>query len=165
MANLTSTLISNGVASPRVLNSPNKGAPGEVNNTYAAVSLTTSEDTGNVIRYVQVPSNARMTSLRLFSEALGGSTAGDIGLYRTAADGGAVVDADFFGSGVSLVSKVAGVEQLYESAVNDVADIGKPLWEALGLTSDPGVIYDVAITLTADVTTPGATGLMVEFVR
>jgi hypothetical protein len=27
-------------------------------------------------------------------------------------------------------------------------DIEKPLWEALGLTSDPGVDYDVAITLT-----------------
>lgn len=165
MANLSSTLISNITATPSVSNSPNKGAPGELINTYAAVAVGTSEDTGNVIRFVRVPSNCRITSVRLFCDALGGTTAGDIGLYQTAENGGAVVDADHFASGVSLVNKIQGVEQAFESGVQTVADFGLPLWEAIGLTADPIREYDIAVTLTADVTTPGSIGIKVEFVR
>lgn len=165
MANLSSTLISNITATPTVINSPNSGASGEVNNTYAAIAVGTSEDTGNVLRFVRVPSNCRVSSIQLFSDALGGTTAADIGLYQTAENGGAVVDADHFGSAVSLVNKVGGTEQAFESGVNTVADIGLPLWSALGLTADPQREYDVAMTLTADVTTPGSIGLKVEFVR
>lgn len=165
MANLSSTLISNITATPSVANSPNRGAPGEVNNTYASLSVGTSEDTGNVLRFVRVPSNCRITSIRLFCDALGGSTAGDIGLYQTAENGGAVVDADHFASAVSMVNKIQGTEQAFESGVNTVSDFGLPLWAALGLTADPQREYDIAITLTADVTTPGDIGVKVEFVR
>ena len=165
MANLSSTLITNATATPSVSTSANAGAPGGLNNTYQPLAVTASETIGNVLRFVRVPSNARLTSIILYSDALGGTTAGDIGVYRTAEDGGAVVDADHFGSGVSLVSKVAGVEQIFESGVNTVADIGKPLWDALGLSADPQTTYDIAITLTAAVTTPGSIGLAVEFVR
>lgn len=165
MANLSSTLITNATASPSVSTSANAGAPGAVNSTYQSITVTTSEDTGNILRFVRVPSNARICSIILFSDALGGTCAGDIGVYRTSEDGGAVVDADHFASGVSMVSKVAGVEQIFESGVNTVADISKPLWDALGLTEDPQTTYDIAITLTADVATGGSIGLDVRFVR
>jgi hypothetical protein len=36
-----------------------------------------------------------------------------------------------------------------------LANSGKELWDALGLTSDPSVFYDVTMTLTA---AAGATG-------
>lgn len=164
MANLTSTLISNGSASPRVLNSANAGAPGAVINTVAALDVTTSEDIGNILRIVQVPSNARITSVRAFGTALGGTCAGDIGLYRAAADGGAVVDADFFGSAVSFVAVSVGAELLNESAVNTPAKIGQPIWQAAGLSADPRTPLDVAITLTGDVASGGSVALSVSYV-
>lgn len=165
MANLSSGLITNTTANPSVATSTNDGAPGAVNNTFQAIAVGTSEDTGNVLRFVRVPSNCRPTSIRLFCDALGGTTAGDIGVYQTAENGGAVVDADHFASASSFVSKVQGVEQLFESGVHTILDMQVPLWEALGLTADPMREYDIAITLTADVTTPGNIGLAVEFVR
>lgn len=165
MANLTSTLISNINAQPRVLNNANSGAAGEVQNTAAALSVTTSEVSTNVLRFVRVPSNARIISVRNSNTALGGTCAGDIGVYRTAEDGGAVVDADFFGSAVSFVSAGGPTEQLGESAVNTPLLQAQPLWQALGLTADPRVMYDIAVTLTANVSTNGSLAISVMFVQ
>lgn len=165
MANLTSTLISNTTATPKVLNSANAGAAGAVLNTYAQVAVTTSEVSTNVLRIVRVPSNARAISVRVSCTALGGTCAGDIGLYRTADDGGAVVDADFFGSAVSFVSAVNATEQLNESTVNTPILQGQPLWQAAGLSADPRGFLDVAITLTANVSSGGNIGLSVSFVQ
>jgi hypothetical protein len=165
MANLTSTLISNGSARPSVLNSANAGAPGAVQNTYAAVSVTTGEVSTNVLRIVRVPSNARAISVRASSTPLGGTCAGDIGLYRIAEEGGAVVDADFFGSAVSFVAANNATEQLAESAVNTPILQGQPLWQAAGLAADPRTYFDVAVTLTANVSSAGSLGLSVSYVQ
>jgi hypothetical protein len=165
MANLTSTLIANTNATPKVLNSANAGAAGAVLNTYAQVAVTTSEVSTNVLRIVRVPSNARAISVRASCTALGGSCAGDVGLYRNADDGGAVLDADFFGSAVSFVSALAAAEQLNESGVNTPILQGQPLWQALGLTSDPRTTFDVAVTLTANVASAGNLGLSVSYVQ
>lgn len=165
MANLTSTLISNTNATPKVLNSANAGAAGATLSTYAAVAVTTSEVSTNVLRLVRVPSNARVTSVRASCTALGGTCAGDIGLYRTADDGGAVVDADFFGSAVSFVSAVNAAEQLNESGVNTPVLQGQPLWQAAGLAADPRGFFDIAITLTANVSTGGSIGIHASYVQ
>lgn len=165
MANLTSTLISNGTANPKVLNSANAGAPGAVLNTYAQVAVTTSEVSTNVLRIHRVPSNARVISVRASCTALGGTCAGDIGVYRIAEEGGAVVDADFFGSAVSFVSALNAVEQLNESGVNTPILQGQPLWQALGLSADPRTMFDVAVTLTANVSTSGNLGISTMYVQ
>lgn len=165
MANLTSTLLSNASARPNVLNSANAGAPGAVMNTYAAVAVTTGEVATNVLRVVRVPTNARVTSVRASCTALGGTCAGDIGIYRTPDDGGAVVDADFFGSAVSFVTALTAAEQLNESGVNTPILQGQPLWQAAGLAADPRTFFDVAITLTANVASAGNVGLSVSYVQ
>ena len=165
MPNQTSQLLQNASARPNVLNSANAGAPGAVMNTYAAVAVTTSEVSTNVLRLVRVPSNARMTSVRASCTALGGTCAGDIGIYRTPDDGGAVVDADFFGSAVSFVSALNATEQLNESGVNTPVLQGQPLWQALGLSADPRGFFDVAITLTANVAAGGSIGLSAMYVQ
>ena len=98
----------------------------------------------------QVPSNARISELLVYSDDIGTTTIADFGIYRNTLDGSAVVDADFFASAVSLKDgALNGVDITHESGVNGVEDIEKPLWEALGLSSDPNVIYDIVATLTA----------------
>ena len=98
----------------------------------------------------QVPSNARVSQLLVWADDIGTTTAGDIGLYQTTANGSAVVDADFFASAVDLAGGVLNaVDVTHESGVYDADDAEKPLWTALGLTTDPNLFYDVVLTLTA----------------
>ena len=144
-----STLITNADASPVVLNSPRVDGAFE-HIEVATAAITDTDSIASTYRMFRVPSNAVMTDLRIYSPDIGTTTISDIGLYRTAKDGGAVVDADFFASALSLKDgALNGVDVLHESAVFSIANSGKELWDALALTSDPGVFYDVAFTLTA----------------
>lgn len=153
-----STLITNADATPVVLNSPRvDGAFEHVK--VATAAITSGDSIASVYRMFRVPSNAVVTDLRIYSPDIGTTTISDIGLY--AADGGAVVDADFFASALSLKDgALNGVDVLHESAVFSIANSGKELWDALGLTSDPSVFYDVAFTLTAAADATGTVKLI-----
>jgi hypothetical protein len=150
-----SSLITNADAVPAVLNNP------RIDGGFERVKVSTADVTnldsiGSTYRLFRVPSNAVMTDLRVYCPAIT-TAATDIGLYRTAKDGGAVVDADLFTSAQVLTSALAGTDVLHESGVFSLANSGKELWDALGLTSDPSVFYDVTMTLTA---AAGSTGVV-----
>lgn len=108
-----------------------------------------SASIGSTYRLVRIPSHARVSQVLLSCDAFDTTGAADIGVYRTAADGGAVVDADLFGSAVLLTSALVDSNVTHESAVFGVEDVEKRVWEALGLTEDSRVDYDVTLTLTA----------------
>lgn len=149
VASRKSGAITNRDASPPVINNARlTGARPIV--AVGTLETVSGDDIASVYRMIQVPSNARMHDLLLFSDDIGTTTIADIGLYRTTADGGAVVDADFFGSAVSLKDgALNGVDVLHESAVYGLEDIEKTIWEGLGLSADPMIDYDIALTLTA----------------
>ena len=65
------------------------------------VEVASGDSIGSTLRLIRVPSNMRITSLELSSDAIT-SAAADIGVYDISANGSAVVDADQFGSAVSL---------------------------------------------------------------
>jgi hypothetical protein len=155
-----STLITNADATPAVLNSPRVDG-GFERIEVATAAITSGDSIDSTYRMFRVPSNAVMTDLRIYSPDIGTTTISDIGLYRTAKDGGAVVDADFFASALSLKDgALNGTDVLHESAVFSIANSGKELWDALGLTSDPSVFYDVAFTLTAAADATGTVKLI-----
>lgn len=163
---LKSVAITNREATPKVLNDVGSGGAGivrEVSNYLA--SVTASLSITSVIRLVEVPSNCRISSVKLLS---GAQTAGafDIGLYRTNADGGAVVDADLFGSAVSCASAVAGTDVILESGETSIAEMHQPLWQWAGMSADPKCMLDIAaVVTTTDVTTgTGALGVKVQYV-
>ena len=89
-----------------------------------------ADDSGTSIhRFCRVPSNARISQI-LFSTG-DATTAGalDIGIYQTAENGGAVVDADLFASAVDLTGgPFYNVDETYESGQYTMADV-------LGLTA------------------------------
>ena len=155
-----STLVTNADALPAVLNNPRVDG-GFERIEVATVAITSGDDIASTYRMFRVPSNAVMTDLRIYSPDIGTTTISDIGLYRTAKDGGAVQDADFFASALSLKDgALNGVDVLHEAAVFTIANSGKELWDALGLTSDPSVFYDVAFTLTAAADATGTVKLI-----
>lgn len=141
--------ITNRDATPRVMN--NAGVMGgEVRAFSGTVESVSGDDIGSTYIFAQVPSNCFVKKLALYSDDNGTTATADVGIYRTTEDGSAVVDADFFASAVDIHSgALNGTDILHESTAFDPDDVEKPLWQALGLSSDPGVMYDVVMTLTA----------------
>jgi hypothetical protein len=162
---LKSVQITNREATPLVLNSPQNGGAAPVSEVFGHLaSVTASLSITSVIRLVEVPSNARINSVKIYS---GAQTAGkfDVGVYQNNANGGAVVDADLFASAVDCASAVDGTELIGESGQYTIAEMAKPLWEVLGLSSDPKRTYDIAATVvTTDVTTgTGALAIRAQY--
>jgi hypothetical protein len=132
---------------------------------YAGTVETLATDSiGSTYRFFRVGSWMRPVNLAIYCDALGAGCAGDVGLYRTAADGGAVVDADFFASAVAIATAVNGTDITYEAAsAMDISKIEQRIWEVLGLTVDPNLEYDVAVTLTAATVAGGTLSLRGSF--
>ena len=160
MASRKSAQITNRDSTPSVLNNSNSGAFGSgVSFTGVVQAVATTDVSGDVYRLFQVPTNIRVSHVFTFTTGLGGSAGGDVGVYRTTADGGAVVDADFFASAQSLVNAQGNSDVTNESGNFNATKREQPLWQALGLSSDPGGYFDICITLTATVGTSNPVGV------
>lgn len=170
---LKSTSITNLNTVPPVANAVGAGAAGELKVVDdfkvipAALSIT------SIVRMVRVPTNAKVKSVVLESEAQGAGVV-NIGVYHSNAtnDGtppslqGTVVDVDLFATSVSLASLVTPTEVVNESTNYNLSLRNSPLWSAAGLTSDPGGMFDIALTVVGtDVTTgTGRAGLRVGYI-
>lgn len=156
--------ITNRDNTPVVLSNMNI-AGGALKEAVGTVEAANGDSIGSKYIFCSIPSNCRVSQVLLFSDDIGTTTIADFGIYRSTADGSAVVDADFFGSAVSLKDgALNGSDITHESAVYDPDDIEKPLWQALGLSSDPKVMYDVVATLTAAADAAGTITLKVRYV-
>lgn len=143
-----STAIADMVATPVVLVNPSKGAPSTLRESAGYVANAADDTAASIHRFCRVPSNARISQL-LFSTG-DATTAGalNLGIYKTVDDGGTVVDADLFVSALDLTGgPFLNVDVTYESGEYTVAESVMPLWQALGLTSDPKIEYDIAATI------------------
>jgi hypothetical protein len=149
VVNRNSNLIANTVASPKVLNAPANGAPAALKETVGYVTPAADDTVASIHRFVRVPSNARISALRVTCAVATTAGAVDIGVYQTAENGGAVVDADYFASAQALSgAALADADLLNESGTNTLAKQVQPLWQALGLSADPMRDYDIAWTIT-----------------
>ncbi len=162
IANTKSTAVSNRDASPRVP-SPAHLVRGPLFEAVGTVEIAVVDDDTSVYRMARLRSSDRVSQLTVFNDAITGGIF-DLGLYRTADDGGAAVDADLFGSALSLNGASAvGTDVVFESAATDIAKIEKRLWELLGLSADPQIDYDVALTGSTVGATAGTVSLRVRF--
>ena len=164
---LKSVGVTNREASPSVRNNPGEGGSADKKWVKSHLaSVTASLTTTSIIRMVEVPAHCHVTDLYLKSAAQGAG-AFDIGVYRTNADGGAVVDQDYFASAVDCASAVVRTDVLDESTTNTIAKQAQPLWQALGMTEPAkGVMLDICLVVkTTDVTTgTGAISLEAGYV-
>lgn len=163
-----STSITNADALPRVPTNPHV-ARGSKKEAVGFVEAVSGDSIGSVYRLVRVKSSDRISRILLSCDAIT-TCAGDVGIYQTADNGGAVVDADFFASAQSLASALVNSDVTHEADAADagagfgLADVEKQLWQALGLTADPCRDYDVAVTLTAAAGSAGTVVLRAEVV-
>lgn len=146
---LKSTQITNRDATPSVKSNGVQDAA--IKHARGVVVGGAADSIGSTYLFCSVPSNARITSMRLSTTGTGTVGTMDIGLYKNTADGGAVVDADLFASAKALTVALEKSEVLFESTTITKANSEKALWEHLGLSSDPKLVYDVVGTLAAAV--------------
>lgn len=151
VVNVKSNLVTNLDASPRTLGSPNL-YHGIVREQVGYAAIANGDSIGSTYRVGRVRTSDRMRSIELLNDAIATSGAADIGAYRTAAAGGAVIDADCWASAVALTSaRTAPLDATFEAGAAGGlnTNIEKRIWEVLGFTSDPMIEVDVVLTLTA----------------
>lgn len=138
---------------------------GRLREMAESFSVANGDSIGSTYRVFRVWSGWRVSALILDTPDIGTTGIADFGLYKTAADGGAVVDADFFASAQSLSGgALANTDITRENAVITPANADKRIWEQLGLTADPLIWYDVVATLTAASDAAGEAGLRLRYV-
>jgi hypothetical protein len=158
-----SAVITNRDATPKVISNSNL-ADGLLHEAVGQLELLTTDDATSKKIFCQIPSNARVSQVLLSCDDSGTAGAMDIGIYQTTANGSAVVDADFFASAQVLTTALANSDVTHESGVFGIEDAEKPLWEALGLSADPKIAYDVVGTITTAAEVQATVGLKVKYV-
>ncbi|HET6890534.1 MAG TPA: hypothetical protein VFH31_05480 [Pyrinomonadaceae bacterium] len=155
--NLKSGSITNRDATPSVLSNSMGGIVRQVWGKVEAAG----GDAGSTYRFAAIPSNARAIRIWFSSDDLSGAGATmDVGLYQTTANGGAVVDADFFASALDVATAAVAITEItFERGATLIDEIEKPLWERLGLSADSNREYDI----TGVSGTAAATGTMAVF--
>ena len=128
------------------------------------IPTTSSDETGDITLFTEVPWEAKIHSILLFNDSLAASAiATDVGLYKlTKAGTVTVLDADAYGSavtGLETAGKV-GLEVAFEA--RNIDKIGNRVIEDAGLTAEPDDGYALlGITITTGGTTPAAGTLSV----
>jgi hypothetical protein len=169
-----STPITNLDASPIVPNTSGEGASGFLVNIEGSAVALASSSVDATYQLVRVPSNAKIKRIVFESAA---QTAGkfDIGVYyATDGQGGkptallaaAAIDQDLFVSAVDCASAVSRTDVTNESGTYTIDKRNQPLWQAAGLSSDPGGQFDIVATVvtTAVTTGTGRLGISVDYV-
>ena len=140
-------------------------AGGKKYSLVGTAAIAAADDDGSFKRIGRVHSSWRILSVKLFNDAI---TAGSwaLGLYRTAADGGAQVGSAVYNptiAGVATAS-LTGAEVSY-SANRAITKIGQHVWQDAGLTADPGIWYDLAFTCVTAGTAAGNVAWEAEFMQ
>lgn len=164
--------ITNLDATPAVANTAGEGGPAMLKTIDGYCTAVASSSVDATYQMVRVPSNCKVKSVYLESAAQGAG-AFDIGTYyATDGEGGqptallaaAAISRALFASAVDCSSAVS-TDVTNESGTYTLDKRTMPLWQASGLTSDPGGYFDIVatVTTTAVTTGTGKFGLRVNF--
>lgn len=170
---LKTTQITDLDAVPATKLTAGKGAKGNIAGITGFLTSTTGKTTGSTYRLARVPRNAVVKSILLDSAAQGSSTALDFGVYYSddTDDGTAVANQGlvvsgaqaFFASAVDVSSAVRATDITNESGTYTIDKHNKELWDACGLSTDPGGFLDIVATSTATINTGALFGIDVRY--
>lgn len=160
-------------ASPVVANTAGEGGAAPLKSISSGnVVGVASSSIAATYQFVRVPSNAKIKQVLFASEAQGAG-AGDIGVYYATDGAGGkptsllaanAIDQDLFASAVALTSASQATDVTNESGTYTPDKQNQPLWQAAGLTADPGGFFDIVLTLTTAITTgTGRMGMTVNY--
>lgn len=169
------TLITNLEASPAL-----QGAGGQTGNGLRVafvteeVATTSIDEINDIFLALPLPAGARMLSLVLFNDDLDSNGAPTLavnvgGYYGDDVIGqtsGTAIDVDNIATAITTLqaANTTGVEILFEAL--DINKIGKPLWEILGLSRNPGgtILIGFKVTTAAATAAAGTVSLRALYV-
>lgn len=150
MGTAYSDTVTNLVAVPAVMNSVSVQG-GRVRRVISTIAVGTGDiDDDDIIVMARVPSNAVISSIKLFNDDLDSHTTPtlktDIGLYKP---DGTVVDRDAYASQITTLqaANTTGVECAFEA--RNINECANKVWQDgdATLTADPGGFLDIALTI------------------
>lgn len=173
--NITSTVISNRDATPKVLTDALVSG-GELLESEGYVQTHGSADAADSLyRLCSVPSNARISSLEFQADALGSGAALDVGVYwptfiplgagLSASKASAVINTQLFASALGCSAATAATNVVNQSTNNTIVKQELPLWSAAGLASDPGIELDIVVHVQTAIAAQGYIGLKARYVK
>lgn len=157
-------------------NTTGEGGPGFSRNAGDFVTISAAASATSTYKMARIPTNAKVKNVILETEAQGAGAV-NVSVYYSdstvdgtpSANQGLIVPTtgdQFFASDVSLASALGRTSVVNESGNYPVSKRNQPLWQALGLTSDPGGMFDIVLVVhtTAITTGTGRTRLEVDYV-
>lgn len=161
-----SLALTNRDATPRVLNGAYLEG-GMVRECAGQAFVTTGDNSPSTYKFCSVPSNARVSSIKIFWEGTGGTTtAAHFGVWSVTQQGGGAINNALFATAVSMSAAIVGTDVVHEAAVSGTSAVNgmeKRLWEVLGLASDPGTHYDIGAILANTADNSGSLGALVRY--
>lgn len=168
-----STPVTNLDASPVVPNTAGEGGAAPLKSISSGdVVGVASSSIGATYQFVRVPSNAKIKQVLFDSEAQAAGAI-DIGVYyATDGVGGKpnsllaanAISQALFASAIALTSASQPTDVTNESGTYTPAKRNQPLWQAAGLSADPGGFLDIVGTLSTAITTgTGKMGMTVNY--
>ena len=161
--NHKSTIVTNADATPVDL-TPATISHGRLREQVAKKEIAAADDDASVVRLFRVWSGWRISTIEIASDALSTGASYEVGVYQTAENGGAVVDADEFASAVDLSAAKVLTDVTYEAAATEIDKIEMSLWERIGLSEDSKRWYDIALTATTAGTAAGTVAGRLRYV-
>jgi len=171
---LKSTMITNRDATPKVLTDAFV-ANGEMLEVEGYVAPANGDSATSKYKLCDVPSNARMSSLLMQCTALGAGAQLALGVFwptfiplgadLLASNAGLAIDDDFFATAVDVSAALAQSEFINESGTNTIAKQEMPLWQALGLASDPGINLDIVASVVVAIAAAGFVSVKARYIK
>jgi hypothetical protein len=158
-----STFITNLDAMPSVQNTAGEGAPAPLKSVEGYATVIASGSVGATYQLLRVPSNCKLKTLS-FESAAQGAGALSLGLYyATDGEGGkpaslllaAAISSTLFASQINCAGAVAITEEINQAGNFTIDKRMQPLWQAAGLSSDPGGYFDIVATVDTTAVTTG----------
>lgn len=171
--NIKSTVIANRDATPKVFSDAYLTG-GMMRSSEGYVQTNGSTDgVGSTYRMMNIPSNARMESIKLATDPLGTGCTLDVGVWYptyipvgsglSAANASLVINTQLFASAIACSNTLASTDITNQSLANTIKNQELPLWAAAGLASDPGIDLDIVVYVHAAVAAQGFIGLKASY--
>ena len=164
MATVKSVEITNLDATPRTTLEAASGG-GKLRVWMDTIAAGTGDlDNNDIIVMAQIPSNAKLVSMKIYNDDLDGATSAafNVGLYNgpqaytisgTTTDAAAVIDEDCYVTASTQFQGAVTTPSELLAETRNINAIANFVWEDGGLAQDPGVPLRIAITMSA---TPGS---------
>lgn len=176
VVNLKSTVIANRDATPKVLTDSYLGG-GLYEEVQGSVKTGASDNAASVYRLIQVPSNARVSSIFWQADAIGsgGPTQLDVavwfpttvplggGAFLASGSAAAFISSSIFATALTANAAVALTEITNQSTNYTIPLQETPLWNVLGFVTDPEVDFDIGFSLRSATQAAGYVGLKCRY--